>query len=165
MSVVSVILSCYLLGSQPWSISYLSGVHQLRGCHHIHSLFVGYHNHVHSGQVRPNLARFTDMCPLHPLLCLVFRSLRSDSHGKILISLCLALLGIYLFFFVSAYATAIPVLCGISSGMLQYFMLAFFCWTAVETVFIFTKIVLVFTKITNYYMKAAPVAWRESWDK
>ena len=51
-------------------------------------------------------------------------------------------------------------LCGISAGLLHYFMLVFFSWTAAESVFLFMKLVKVMgTGISHFTLKAALLAW------
>ena len=69
---------------------------------------------------------------VHALPYVHFRNLRKKEHEQILINLCLALMGMYLVFILGANAAPVPVLCGISAAFLQYFMLVFFSWTAVE---------------------------------
>ena len=73
-----------------------------------------------------------------------FRKLRTNIHGQILVNMSLALIGLYVFFLIGGHVTSIPVLCGISSALLQYFILAFFGWTAVEAVWLYLKLVKVF---------------------
>ena len=52
------------------------------------------------------------------------------------------------------------MLCGISAGLLHYFMLVFFCWTAAESVFLFLKLVKVMGGgISRYTLKAGVIAW------
>ena len=72
-----------------------------------------------------------------------FRNLRTKEHEQILINLCFALIGIYLVFILGANAAPVPVLCGISAALLQYFMLVFFSWTAVEAFYLYQKLVKV----------------------
>ena len=56
--------------------------------------------------------------------------------------------------------TSVPALCGISAGLLHYFMLVFFSWTAVESVFLFMKLVkVVGGGIPKYTLKAGIIAW------
>ena len=65
-----------------------------------------------------------------------------------------------MFFLISGHVTEVPVLCGISAGLLQYFMLVFFCWTAAESVFLFLKLVKVMGgEINRYTLKAGVIAW------
>ena len=60
--------------------------------------------------------------------------------------------------------TIIPVLCGISSALLQYFLLVFFGWTAVEAVWLYLNlpVVEVFgiqSYTAKYALKAAIPVW------
>ena len=56
--------------------------------------------------------------------------------------------------------TEVKALCGISAGLLQYFMLVFFSWTAAESVFLFMKLVkVVGGGIPHYTLKAGLLAW------
>ena len=56
--------------------------------------------------------------------------------------------------------TSVPALCGVSAGLLHYFMLVFFSWTAVESVFLFMKLVrVVGSEIHWYTLKAGLLAW------
>ena len=90
------------------------------------------------------------------------RTLRKKEHGMILINLCASLLGVYLFFLTGGFLTSVPVLCGISAALLQYFMLVFFAWTAAEAVHLYFKLVRVLSsQIRRYVLKAALVAWRK----
>ena len=60
--------------------------------------------------------------------------------------------------------TSVPDLCGISSAMLQYFLLAFFGWTAVEAVWLYLNLVKVFgiqPYTAKYTLKAAVPTWGE----
>ena len=72
------------------------------------------------------------------------RKLRTNIHGQILINMSLALMCVYIFFLIGGHVTSIPVLCGISSALLHYFLLVFFGWTAVEAVWLYLKLVKVF---------------------
>lgn len=60
--------------------------------------------------------------------------------------------------------TSVPILCGISSALLHYFLLAFFGWTAVEAVWLYLKLVKVFgiQSITSkFILKAGIPTWGE----
>ena len=90
------------------------------------------------------------------------RKLRSNIHGQILINLSLALIGVYIFFLVGGHVTSVPVLCGISSALLHYFLLAFFGWTAVEAVWLYLKLVKIFgiqSLSLNFILKAGLPTW------
>jgi len=79
---------------------------------------------------------------------------------------CAALLGFYLSFVAASLKSRVPlpnVICGIFSALLHYFMLAYFFWTAAESVLLYLKLVKVFgISITHYVLKAAIVSWSKS---
>ena len=97
-----------------------------------------------------------------PLLIHVFhRNLRKKEHEQILINLCFALMGIYLVFILGANTAPVPVLCGISAALLQYFMLVFFSWTSVEAFYLYRKLVKVLgvTEIRWLVLKIGLIVW------
>jgi hypothetical protein len=76
--------------------------------------------------------------------------------------MCLALMGLYIFFLISGHATSITILCGISSALLQYFILVFFGWTLVEVVWLYLKLVKVFgiqAFTSKFMLKAGIPTW------
>ena len=90
------------------------------------------------------------------------RNLRSSLHGQIILNLCFALLGLYLFFLIAAHVTTVPGLCGLVSALLHYFILVFFAWTAAEAVYLYIKLVKVMEVdkyIRGYTWKAGLPAW------
>ena len=71
-------------------------------------------------------------------------------------------MGLYIFFLISGHVTSIRVLCGISSALLQYFILAFFGWTLVEVVWLYIKLVKVFgvqAFTSRFMLKAGIPTW------
>ena len=71
-------------------------------------------------------------------------------------------MGLYIFFLISGHVTSLLPLCGISSALLQYFLLVFFGWTAVEAVWLYFKLVKVFgiqSYIANFTLKAGIPTW------
>ena len=112
------------------------------------------------------LQLITDLCTLHNFECTCnfgfFRSLRKKEHEQILINLCFALMGMYLVFILGANAASSSVLCGISAGLLQYFMLVFFSWTAVEAFYLYRKLVKVLgvKEISWLVLKIGLIVWR-----
>ena len=91
------------------------------------------------------------------------RKLRTSIHGQVLINLSLSLMGLYIFFLTGAHLTYIPVLCGISSALLHYFMLVFFGWTTAETVLLYVKLVIIIGTQqieSRFILKAALGTWR-----
>ena len=96
------------------------------------------------------------------LLCAFehFRKLRATLHGKLLINLSSALLGLYITFLIAGHVTSVPPLCGIIAALIHYFMLVFFGWTAVEAVYLYTKLVIVLGKdLQQYTFKTGLVVW------
>ena len=60
--------------------------------------------------------------------------------------------------------TSVPILCGISSALLHYFLLAFFGWTAVEAVWLYLKLVKVFgiqSVTSKFILKTGIPTWGE----
>jgi len=50
----------------------------------------------------------------------------------------------------------VPPLCGIIAALIHYFILVFFGWTAVEAVYLYTKLVIVLGKdLQQYTFKTA----------
>ena len=73
-------------------------------------------------------------------------------------------MGVYIFFLIGGHVTSVPILCGISSALLHYFLLAFFGWTAVEAVWLYIKLVKVFgiqSVISKFILKAGIPTWGE----
>ena len=108
-------------------------------------------------------AMLQDLHTLHNFTILAsFRSLRKKEHEQILINLCFALMGMYLVFILGANAASSSVLCGISAGLLQYFMLVFFSWTAVEAFYLYRKLVKVLgvKEISWLVLKIGLIVWR-----
>ena len=68
---------------------------------------------------------------------IIYRKLRTGTHGQILINLSLSLIGVYIFFLICGHVTSVPALCGICAALLQYFLLVFFGWTEVEAVWLY----------------------------
>jgi G protein-coupled receptor 64 len=69
---------------------------------------------------------------------------------------------LYLTFLIGAHAAPVPALCGISAGLLQYFLLVFFGWTAVEAVYLYRNLVQVLvSQITRFVLKAGLIVWSE----
>ena len=99
-------------------------------------------------------------------MCIIpIRKLRTSIHGQILINLSISLVGLYIFFLTGAYLTSIPVLCGISSALLHYFMLVFFGWTVAEAILLYVKLVVIWgtQRIeSKFVLKAALATWCKS---
>lgn len=91
--------------------------------------------------------------------------LRSKVPGKMLINSCTALIGIYISFLLAIHGDDyrerdIEDFCYVVSGVLQYFLLAYFLWTALEAFHICLKLVKVFgSDIRNYVSISFIIAW------
>ena len=73
-----------------------------------------------------------------------------------------SLIGLYVIFVMGGQVTVIPYLCGISSALLHYFLLAFFAWTTVEAVWLYLKLVKIFglqTIESKFFMTASLLCW------
>ena len=90
-----------------------------------------------------------------------YRKLRKKEHEQILINLCFALMGMYIAFILGATTAPVPVLCGISAALLQYFMLVFFSWTAVEAFYLYRKLVMILgvKEIPWLVLKIGLIVW------
>ena len=92
----------------------------------------------------------------------LIRKLRSNVHGQILINMSVSLLALYVTFLLGGFVTEVPGFCGLVSALLQYFFLVFFAWTAVESVWLYFKLVAVLgadTFSSRYMLKAGLPAW------
>lgn len=90
------------------------------------------------------------------------RYLRNSIHGQIILNICTALFGLYVFFLVAAHVTSVTVLCGFVSALLHYFILVFFAWTAAEAIYLYIKLVKVMgvdKYETGFTWKAGLLAW------
>ena len=68
-------------------------------------------------------------------------------------------MGMYLVFILGANTAPVPVLCGISAVLLQYFMLVFFSWTSVEASFLYQMLVEVLGVRQIPVLKIGLVVW------
>lgn len=100
------------------------------------------------------------MCHLSSMHYILYRQLRNTSHGQILINISISLICLYLVFLMGAHSAPLPVLCSISAALLQYFMLVFFGWTAVEAFFLYRNLVQVLvSNIPKFTLKAGLIIW------
>ena len=97
----------------------------------------------------------------HYAILTLYRKLRKKEHEQILINLCFALMGMYIAFILGAITAPVPVLCGISAALLQYFLLVFFSWTAVEAFFLYRKLVMILgvKEIPWLVLKIGLIVW------
>ena len=71
-------------------------------------------------------------------------------------------MALYITFLLGGFVTEIAELCGLVSALLQYFFLVFFAWTAIESVWLYLKLVAVLgteTYSSRYMLKAGLPAW------
>ena len=71
-------------------------------------------------------------------------------------------MALYVTFLIGGFVTKVPGLCGIVSALLQYFFLVFFAWTAVESVWLYLKLVAVLGSqsfASSYMLKAGLPGW------
>ena len=98
---------------------------------------------------------------LPPLFIPNHRKLRQSEASQLLLLLCFAFLGIYLAYIFAYFATPVPGLCAVAGALVHYTLLVTFVTMAAEAIYIFLKIVIVFTSVDRYVAKAGIVAWRE----
>ena len=85
--------------------------------------------------------------------------------GMMLINSCIALLGIYISFLLALHGDeyedrGFEEFCYAISAVLQYFLLSYFLWTALEAFHICVKLVKVFgPDIQNYVFISSIIAW------
>ncbi|XP_051782863.1 adhesion G-protein coupled receptor G2 [Erpetoichthys calabaricus] len=97
------------------------------------------------------------------LTYLLFEKIRKDYPAKILIQLCLALLGLNLVFLIDSWIAIykdVPGLCFAVAVFLHYFLLASFTWMGLEAFHMYLALVKVFnTYIQRYMLKFCIVGW------
>lgn len=101
--------------------------------------------------------------PLDVITC-TCRKLRTTTHGQILINTSFALTGLYVTFLIGGHVTKHKVVCRITSALLQYLMIVFFSWTAVEAIWLYFKLVKMFgiqSYTSHFMLKAGLPAWSE----
>ena len=92
--------------------------------------------------------------------CTPCRNLRKNVSAKLLINLCLALLGLYVTYVISTLSTGVPVLCGLISALMHYFFLAVFFWMAAEAIHLHRKLVTVYKPdIKSYIAITMAICW------
>lgn len=84
-------------------------------------------------------------------------------HGKLLVNLCLSLLGIYVMFVVASLMARTPrIPCALAGAVLQYFLLVTFAIMAAEAISLYINLVVVLgwnTVKHRYALKTTLVAW------
>ncbi|XP_057312317.1 adhesion G-protein coupled receptor G2-like [Hydractinia symbiolongicarpus] len=96
------------------------------------------------------------------LVFVLVRKYRQNLSSKILVCLCLSLLITMVIFLVGAERTSSRSTCQVISGLMQYFLLATFCWTAVEAFNLYMNFVVIFhaSKHENgLFHRLASIAW------
>nr|XP_047126746.1 adhesion G-protein coupled receptor G2 isoform X2 [Hydra vulgaris] len=91
----------------------------------------------------------------------MFRNLRKKLPQKILICLCISLMGLLLVFLIGAEKTSPRQHCQIIAAALHYFILTTFCWMLVEAFNFHRSLVAVFNKSSdeNIFRNANVIAW------
>ena len=108
---------------------------------------------------------FTDCTELYVHVCrqvlfLRFRALSKNTYKKLLIHLCVAMVGLYSSFIVGTFTMPVPVLCGIASALMHYFFLVTFLWMASIAIQVFRSIVQPFKpEIESYHGLSAVICW------
>ena len=78
--------------------------------------------------------------------------------------MCIALIGLYVFALMGGgpIILANRIVCAVVGALLHYFMLVYFFWTAVESIDVYRKLVIVLgSKINHYPIYGGLVAWGE----
>ncbi|XP_065668367.1 adhesion G-protein coupled receptor G2 isoform X2 [Hydra vulgaris] len=90
-----------------------------------------------------------------------FRNLRKKLPQKILICLCISLIGLLLVFLIGAEKTSPRQHCQIIAAALHYFILTTFCWMLVEAFNFHRSLVAVFNKSSDesIFRNANVIAW------
>lgn len=102
------------------------------------------------------------LCLKPKLIFPTHRKLRSSDHGRLLLNLCAALLGLYIMFIFAVHSSNVRPLCAIVSIMLQYFMLVVFMVMGAEAINLYVKLVVVLGYvITHFVLKATIICWGE----
>ena len=101
---------------------------------------------------------FVHVC--RQVLLLWFRFLSKSTYKKLLIHLCIAMVGLYSSFIVGTFTMPVPVLCGIVSALMHYFFLVTFLWMASIAIQAFRNIVQPFKpEIESYHGLSAVICW------
>ncbi|XP_038077212.1 adhesion G-protein coupled receptor G2-like [Patiria miniata] len=91
---------------------------------------------------------------------LAFKKFRSKQPQRILLSLCFALLGMYVFFLAGIEASPCSVSCSIVAVLIHYFTLAAMFWMAVEAVNLYLMLVKVMNaNVAHFMIKASFAGW------
>uniref|UniRef100_A0A8C6SJT0 Adhesion G protein-coupled receptor G2a n=1 Tax=Neogobius melanostomus TaxID=47308 RepID=A0A8C6SJT0_9GOBI len=96
------------------------------------------------------------------LTYLSFEKLLQDIPAKILVQLCISLLGLNLVFLMNGWLALYKVdgLCISTAFFLHYFLLTSFTWAGLEALHMYLSIVRVFTAhLSNYMMKFSIMGW------
>ena len=80
------------------------------------------------------------------------RVLRKRDVSKFHAQLCIALIGMFVFFLVGIDRTENEIVCTAMSALIQYFTLVAVFWMGAEGLLMFQKLIIVFGKITKKYI-------------
>ena len=97
-------------------------------------------------------------------ICL-FSGLRQNVQGKIIASLCLAILGLLVLFIVAGFASLSGNGCVAAGAFLHYFLLASFGWMLMEGIHLWRLVIHVFSSQsitdTSLFIMMSSITWGE----
>ena len=97
---------------------------------------------------------------LHSTCHIYYRKIRTKDVAKFHFQLCLALLGMLLFFLIGIDRNENEVLCTAMSLLIHYFSLASVMWMGAEAVLMFQKLIIIFGNLTpRYFIVSSLICW------
>ena len=88
------------------------------------------------------------------------RRLRDSETGKLIINLCIALIGLYITFIAAVHSKDSIGMCSFVGAILHYFFLVTFLAMAIQAVDLYIKLVIVLGRRINYFViKGVIVCW------
>ena len=90
------------------------------------------------------------------------KEINQQNWRTIVLNLSISLILLYVTFLCAGHATSNNVACGILSGLLHYFLIVFFGWTAAQAVYLFITVVYIMkvnTLTHRYTFKAGIFVW------
>ena len=89
-----------------------------------------------------------------------YRKIRSRDVAKVHFQLCVALLGMLVFFLIGIRRTENVILCTVMSLLIHYSTLASAMWMGAEAVLMFQKLIIIFGSITRrYFIVSSLICW------
>lgn len=110
-------------------------------------------------------------CMAHTSHLCCYRKLRSSTHGQVLIHMCLALLGLFMSFFIASQLGTFyeelnfdvrELFCIGFSALVHYFFLVYFLITVAQSVLLYLKLVMVLgtsNLLNQYTLKVGIISW------